>query len=264
MLTEILVYLAGGAFAGFIAGLFGVGGGTVLVPVLLFLFRRAGIHEANLMHMAVATSHSVIIFNAISSMRAHHLRGSIDWSVFRGLVPGIIAGALFGAWLADQMASDALLLVFAIFLLVVSVQMLLGRQPHPHRSVPGPLGLAGAGSAIGGMSALVGIGGGSLTVPYLSWCNVAMARAVGTAAAIGLPIALSSTLGFILAGWDNDRLPAYSVGFVYLPGLVGLAVAGVLCAPLGARLAHRLPAARLKQIFALFLMLVGIKLLGDV
>ncbi|MCW8194443.1 sulfite exporter TauE/SafE family protein [Proteobacteria bacterium 005FR1] len=264
MLTEILVYLAGGAFAGFTAGLFGVGGGTVLVPVLLFIFRRAGFPDPVLMHMAVATSHSVIIFNAISSMRAHHLRGAVNWLVFRGLAPGIIAGALFGAWLADQMASEALLLVFAIFLLIVSVQMLLGRQPRPHRTVPGPTGLAGAGSVIGGMSALVGIGGGSLTVPYLSWCNVAMASAVGTAAAIGLPISLASTLGFILAGWDNDQLPAYSVGFVYLPGLVGLAVAGVLCAPLGARLAHRLPAARLKQIFALFLMLVGIKLLGDV
>jgi uncharacterized membrane protein YfcA len=263
VLTEILIYLAGGAFAGFIAGLFGVGGGTVLVPVLLFLFRSAEMPDAHLMHMAVATSHSVIIFNAIASMRAHHLRGAVNWTVFRGLVPGIIAGALFGAWLADRIASDTLLLVFAVFLLVVAAQMLLGRQPRPHRSVPGHLGLAGAGSAIGGMSALVGIGGGSLTVPFLLWCNVAVASAVGTAAAIGLPIALSSTLGFILAGWDNDQLPAYSAGFVYLPGLLGLALAGVLMAPLGARLAHRLPAARLKQIFALFLVLVGIKLLGD-
>lgn len=263
MLTEILIYLAGGAFAGFIAGLFGVGGGTVLVPVLVLLFRRAEMPDAHLMHMAVATSHSVIIFNAISSMRAHHLRGAVNWIVFRGLVPGIISGAMFGAWLADQMASDALMLVFGVFLLGVAAQMLLGRQPRPQRSVPGPVGLAGAGSAIGGMSALVGIGGGSLTVPFLLWSNVTMASAVGTAAAIGLPIALSSTLGFILAGWDNDQLPNYSVGFVYLPGLPGLAIAGVLTAPLGARLAHRLPSTRLKQIFAVFLVLVSIKLLSD-
>lgn len=263
MLTDIAVYLFGGAFAGFIAGLFGVGGGTVLVPVLLVIFSRAQMPENYLMHMAVATSHSVIVFNAISSMRAHHRRGGVSWPVFRGLAPGIVAGALFGAWLADQMVSGTLLLIFAIFLLIVAVQMFLDRQPKAHRSVPGPAGLIGAGGGIGGMSALVGIGGGSLTVPYLLWCNVPMASAVGTSAAVGLPIALSSTVGFVLAGWNNPQLPPFSLGFVYLPGLFGLAVAGILTAPLGARVAHHLPAARLKRAFAVFLFLVGMALLFD-
>lgn len=264
MLTEITIYLLGGAFAGFVAGLFGVGGGTVLVPVMLFIFRRAGMPESHLMHMAVATSHSVIVFNAVSSMRAHHRRGGVNWSIFKGLVPGIIGGALFGAWLADHMVSSTLLLIFSIFLLLVALQMLLGRQPKPHRSVPGPAGLVGAGAGIGGMSALVGIGGGSLTVPYLLWSNVPAATAVGTSAAVGLPIALSSATGFIIAGLNNGNLPPYSLGFVYLPALVGLALAGVATAPLGARLAHRLPAGRLKQVFAIFLFLVGVTLLFDI
>lgn len=261
MLTEILLYLAGGAFAGLIAGLFGVGGGTVLVPVLLVLFRRAQLPEDYLMHMAVGTSHSVIVFNALASLRAHHARRAVSWGIFRGLVPGIIVGALFGAWLAKQLDTGSLILIFGIFLLCMAAQMLLGRPPQPHRSVPGSAGLAGTGAGIGSMSALVGIGGGSLTVPYLLWCNVAMTTAVGTAAAIGLPIALSSTLGFVLTGWGNPQLPDYALGFVYLPALAGLAVAGMLTAPLGARLAHRLPAKRLKQVFAIFLLLVGIKLL---
>lgn len=263
MLQDLLFYLAGGAAAGLLSGLFGVGGGTILVPVLLFLFRHSGVPEELWMHMALGTSLAVIIINAASSMRAHQKRGAIRWDIFKSLIPGVILGGLIGAWIADQLTSTILVLIFVCFLVLISLQLLTAKQSKPQRGVPGSSGLIGAGSVIGGMSALVGIGGGSLTVPFLIWCNVQVAHAVATSAAVGLPIAVTGAIGYIGTGWFNSQLPDWSLGYVYLPAFFGMALAGSLFAPLGAWLAHALPAKRLKQIFGVFLLLIAMRMLFE-
>lgn len=264
MLQDLLFYLLGGATAGLLAGLFGVGGGTILVPVLLVLFRHSGIPEELWMHMAIGTSLAVIVLNAVSSVRAHQKHGAVRWDIFRALMPGVVLGAWVGAWFASRLTSLALALIFASFLVLVGLQLLTARQPKPHRVVPGRAGLAGAGGVIGGMSALVGIGGGSLTVPFLIWCNVMIAQAVATSAAVGLPIALAGAVGYVATGLGNPQLPEWSLGYVYLPAFVGLAVAGTLFAPLGARLAHILPGQRLKQIFGVFLLLISLRMFAEI
>jgi len=260
MLQDLVFYLLGGAAAGVLAGLFGVGGGTILVPVLLLLFGHSGVPQELWMHMAVGTSLAVIVLNAVSSIRAHHRRGAVRWPIVWGLTPGVVLGALGGAWIADGLTSRTLGLIFAIFLLLVGLQLLTARQPKPQRQLPGFAGLAGAGGVIGVVSALVGIGGGSLTVPFLAWCNVAMAQAVATSAAVGLPIAIAGAVGFIVTGLSHAGLPAWSLGYIYLPAFIGMAGAGMATAPLGARLAHALPAQRLKQAFGAFLLLVSARM----
>lgn len=263
MLQDLILYVLGGAATGVLAGLFGVGGGAVLVPVLLILFSQSGMPSELWMHMALGTSLAVIVFNAISSMRAHQRRGAVRWEIFRQLTPGVMVGALAGSWVAGLLSSRVLAVVFAGFLVLVALQLLIARPPRPHRRLPSSWALAAVGGLIGTMSALVGIGGGSLTVPFLAWCNVAMAQAVATSAAVGLPIALAGAAGYTVAGLHNPQLPPWSIGYVYLPALLGLAVAGSLCAPLGARLAHALPAHRLKQAFGVFLLLVAATMFGE-
>lgn len=260
-MTVLAVYLAVGAVAGLLAGLLGVGGGIVIVPALVFVFHSGDFSAELIMHLAVGTSLGTIIVTSISSVWAHHRRGAVDWSVFWRLAPGIVAGALAGAWIADALASVTLQRVFGCFALCVAVQMALARPPAPHRDLPGSAVLLGAGTVIGAVSALVGIGGGSLTVPFLTWCNVAMTRAVATSAAGGLPIAAAGTLGFVITGWGRPGLPEAATGYVYWPALLGIIASSTLFAPLGARLAHSLPTRMLKRVFAVFLAVVGLRLL---
>lgn len=264
MLQDLLFYLLGGAAAGLLAGLFGVGGGTILVPVLLLLFRHSGVPQSLWMHMAIGTSLAIIVLNAASSTRAHSKRGAVRWDIVRHMVAGVVLGAWVGAWVADRLSSNTLAVIFAGFLVAVGVQLLASRQPRPQRQVPGGRGLFGAGGSIGAISALVGIGGGSLTVPFLIWCNVQVSHAVATSAAVGLPIALAGAIGYIGTGLGNPELPAWSLGYVYLPAFVGMAAAGAVFAPLGARLAHALPANRLKQIFGAFLLLIAVRMIFEV
>lgn len=261
MWQDLVFYLLGGAAAGLLSGLFGVGGGTILVPVLLVLFRHSAMPEELWMHMALGTSLAVIVLNATSSMRAHQKRGAIRWDIFKLLTPGVMVGALAGAWVADQLSSATLGLIFVCFLVLISLQLLTAKQSKPQRSTPGAAGLVGAGGVIGGVSALVGIGGGSLTVPFLIWCNVQVAHAVATSAAVGLPVAAAGAAGYIATGWFNPQLPDWSLGYVYLPAFASMALAGSLFAPLGARFAHALPAERLKQIFGVFLLLIALRML---
>jgi len=254
-------YLALGAFAGVLAGLLGVGGGVVIVPALAWIFHLQGIADSVSMHMAIGTSLATIVMTSISSVAAHHSHGAVLWPVFWRLTPGIVIGALAGAAVADALNSTTLRTVFAIFLLLVSAQMGFGFKPTPHRSLPGAPALAAVGSGIGTVSAIVGIGGGSLTVPFLNWCNVAIREAVATSAACGLPIAVAGATGFVITGWNAPALPAWSAGYVYAPALLGIAVASVACAPLGAKLAHTVPTAALKKFFAVFLVIVGTRML---
>ncbi len=259
---EILVlYLAVGAVAGVLAGLLGVGGGLVIVPALMFSFQAQGFEPAVLMHMAVGTSLLTIVFTSLSSIRAHHRRGAVIWALVRRLAPGIVVGGLLGAAIADLMPGEILRRVFAVFVLLVAAELGFGSPPAPHRALPGTLGMGVAGVVIGAVSAVVGIGGGSLTVPFLAWCNVAVRSAVAVSAACGLPIALSGSLGFLLTGLGEAGLPTWSTGYLYWPAMLGIAVASVLTAPYGARLAHQLPGGVLRRVFAVFLAAVGARLL---
>ena len=261
ILPTLLFYLLLGAFAGVMAGLLGVGGGLIIVPALAWIFQHQQIAETALMHLAIGTSLATIIVTSISSVRAHHQRGAVLWATVWRLTPGIIIGAWLGAAVADALSSFALQKVFAVFVLLMAAQMGFGAKPAPHRDLPKTAGMLAAGGAIGAVSAIVGIGGGSLTVPFLSWCNVPIRQAVATSAACGLPIALAGALGFVVTGLNAPGLPAWSLGYVYGPALLGVALTSMLFAPLGARLAHTLPTEMLKKIFAAFLAVIGVKML---
>jgi len=261
LLPTLLLYLTLGAFAGIMAGLLGVGGGLIIVPVLAWIFHHQQVNDAVIMHLAIGTSLATIVVTSISSVRAHHQRGAVLWRVFWRLTPGIIIGAWIGAAIADLLPSAVLSKVFAVFVLTVAAQMGFGAKPAPHRESPGAIGMAVAGGVIGAVSAIVGIGGGSLTVPFLTWCNTAMRQAVATSAACGLPIALAGALGFMVTGLNAASLPPWSLGYVYGPALLGITVTSMLSAPLGARWAHTLPTEILKKVFAVFLAVVGARML---
>ena len=259
---EIISLLLLGAVAGTLAGLLGVGGCIVIVPVLAWIFRsHPEISSDNLMHIAIGTSLATIVITSISSIRAHHQRGAVLWSIVWRLTPGIIMGALLGAVVADALSSDTLRTFFAIFVLSISVQLGFGIQPAPHRQLPHWLGMNIIGLFIGQLSALVGIGGGSLTVPFLVWCNISIRNAVATSAACGFPIAVSGAAGFIMTGWHMSGLPNWSSGYIYWPAFIAITSTSLLFAPLGAQLAHTIPVAILKKIFAMFLAGVGIQML---
>lgn len=260
--TYLLLYLATGAFAGVLAGLLGVGGGLIIVPLLSFVFTAQQMPDAYILHLALGTSLASIMFTSVSSLRAHHARGAVNWQVVKGISVGILTGTFLGSCVAAQLSTGFLRIFFVAFLYYVALQMLLNIRPKPSRQIPGIGGLFGMGNVIGGVSSLVGIGGGSLSVPFLVWCNLTMHNAVGTSAAIGVPIAVAGTIGYTLNGLPVDGLPAGSLGFVYLPALTGIALASICTAPFGARLAHSLPVARLKKFFALLLLIMGTRMLA--
>ncbi len=258
---DVAAYLALGAVAGVLAGLLGVGGGLVIVPALVWVYRAHGFDEALVAHLAVGTSLATIVATSLSSVRAHHRRGAVRWPLVARLAPGIVLGTWLGAVVADRLSTVWLQRVVGVFALAVAVQMLRGVKPSGHRDLPGALGMTAAGGVIGGLSGVVGIGGGSLTVPFLTWCRVDIRRAVATSAACGFPIAVAGALGFIVTGWSVPKLPPGSTGYVYWPAFAGVAAASVLSAPLGAYLAHTLPVVVLRRVFALVLGVVGLKLL---
>jgi uncharacterized membrane protein YfcA len=253
----ILILLIMGAGGGFAAGLLGVGGGMVLVPFVTMVFTARGFPPQVVVHMAIATALATIMFTSLSSVRAHHLHGAVRWPIVWQLAPGIVAGSWVGPWLAKQLDTALLALVFSLFVAFSATQMLLNRKPKPSRELPPPPAMFGVGAAIGTVSGIVGAGGGFLSVPFMSWCNVKMHNAVATSAALGFPIALSGTLSNMVFGWNEPGLPAWSVGYIYLPALLVIATASVVMAPLGARAAHRMPVDKLKRIFAIILYLLA-------
>lgn len=261
LLLLFALYLILGAFAGTLAGLFGIGGGLVIVPVLIFSFGLQGVSGEIAAHLAVGTSLATIVFTSLSSIRSHYVRGGVRLDIFRPMTLGIVVGAVLGAWTASLLSGESLQLIIGVFVILVALKMLLEVNPKPGRTVPGAAGLGGAGAGIGWASAIFGIGGGTLTVPFLSWCNVRMQQAVGTSAACGLPIAVAGAAANVATGWQNPELPDLSVGFIYLPALLGIVLTSVIFARFGAELAHRLDARVLKRIFAIMLILVGIRFL---
>jgi len=261
MFAILATYSLVGAVSGVLAGLLGIGGGLVIVPMLVFCFSWQQIPHELTMHLALGTSMASIIFTAASSFWAHHKRGAVHWIVVRRIMLGIFLGTFLGSCFAARMSTNFLKGFFVIFLYYVASQMLLNKKPKPSRQLPGPVGLFGVGNVIGSFSSMVGIGGGTLSVPFMTWCNIPVHEAIGTSAAIGFPIAIAGTVGYIYNGLHSANLPQYAVGYVYLPALAGLIVTSVLTAPLGVRLAHSLPVGRLKRIFAILLYIVGTRML---
>ena len=246
-----LSFAALGVFVGFFAGLLGIGGGAIMVPPLVFLLDAQGLPKDQVLHLAVGTSMATILLTSLSSVRAHHARGAIRWDIMRGMTPGILLGGLAGAALA-----------FTLIIFGAATSMILNRAPSPSRQLPGALSLGGVGAAIGGVSSRAAMGGAFISVPYMVRCNVPMIQAIGTAASLGFPIALAGTAGFIISGlylYDSG-LPPGSLGFVYLPAFAGITFTSVLIAPVGAAIAHRLPTRRLKQIFALLLYVLAVRM----
>lgn len=254
-----LGYLLLGAFAGILAGLFGIGGGLIIVPVLVFTFHAQGVSPDIITHLALGTSLPTMIFTGFSSLRAHREAGAVDWVMIRRLGVGMLIGAWLGGMTANLLSASTLNVIIGCFAWIMAVQMGLNLRPKAERHLPGPVGTGIAGTVIGWLSALFGIGGGSMTVPYLSWNSVPMRSAVAASAACSIPIALSGSLSYLYAGWGHADLPEWSVGFVYLPALLGIILTSTQFARVGARLAHRLPPQRLKQAFALLMLVIGTK-----
>jgi uncharacterized membrane protein YfcA len=256
-----LTYPLLGIFGGFVAGLFGVGGGLTLVPFMYMLFVAQGFPAEHVMHLALGTSMATIVFTSISSMRAHHAHGAVRWDIVRTMAPGLVLGTFGGSLVAGQVPTGPMTAIFVVIVYYASAQMMLDFKPHAHRQMLGGAGRLIAGGLIGAISSLVAAGGGFLSVPFMLFCNVAIHNAVGTSSALGFPIAVAGAIGYIVAGWHDGSLPAYTFGYVYLPAFVGIVAMSILMAPVGARLAHKLPVKKLKRAFGGFLALLATKML---
>lgn len=263
-LSIILAFLATGVFSGTIAGLLGVGGGMILVPVIVWILASQGLAEGYAIKIALASSLAIIIPTSVSSALAHYRSGALRTDIVKRMLAGIIIGTILGGVLVDLLPELWLRIIFAVGCWLIAAKMLLGGNPKPSRGLPNTLMLNIAGGGIGGLSALLGIGGGSLTVPFLHYCNINMRSAVATSSACGLPIAISGAITLALRGMDINELPPYSLGYVYLPAFIAISVTAIVFAPLGAKLAHRLPIATLKQLVAVFLIIAGAKMTASV
>lgn len=258
-LSILVGYLALGAAAGTMAGLFGVGGGLIIVPVLVFAFGLQGVAPEITMHLAVGTSLATIVITGASSALGHFRKGSIHRPWFMALLPGLMLGAIGGGLIADNLSGTVLGTLFGIFVLLLATKMVLGLTPKPGSLAPGTIAMTTAGGVVGAISALFGIGGGAMTVPWLSRCGASMTQAVGTSAACGLPIAAVGAITFIVVGWGNPLLPPWATGFVMWPAFIGIVVTSVPFARIGVRLAHVLPAHILRYAFATLLAIVGLR-----
>jgi uncharacterized membrane protein YfcA len=248
-------------FSGVLAGLFGIGGGMIIVPVLVMLFTAKGLPADLVMIMAIATSLATIILTASSSVLAHHRLGSVLWDKVFRLAPGIMLGAIMGAAVANYIHAEYLRIIFIVFLLYVGTQMALGSKPKAGAANYSKLIDFFVAAAIGLISSLVGIGGGTLTVPFLAHCRYPMRNAVAIASACGLPIAIAGTLSYMVLGLNTPNLPAWSFGYVYLPSFFGVGLGSAFTAPFGAKLTHKLPAQQLKRYFSLLIFILAVKLM---
>ena len=256
-----LGYVAIGAAVGFFAGMLGIGGGAIMVPLLVILFDAQGLPKSHILHLAVGTGMATILFTSVASVRAHASRGAIRWDIARNITPGILLGGLVGSWIASFIPPLVFAALFTAVITIAATNMLIDRKPKPSREAPGFAGMSVFGFVVSAASAFAAIGGAFLTVPFMLWCNVPMLQAIGTAAVIGFPIALSGTIGFIATGLRETGLPPYTVGFVYLPALAGIVVTSMLMAPVGAAAAHRLPTVWLRRIFAVLFYVMATRML---
>tara|TARA_R110002096_G_scaffold435770_1_gene662530 strand:+ start:2321 stop:3145 length:825 start_codon:yes stop_codon:yes gene_type:complete len=260
-LPLVILMLATGVVGGILAGLLGVGGGIVIVPVLEFALGVAGVDPGIRMHVAVATSLATIIPTSIASSRAHHARGAVDFGLVKSWGASILLGSVFGTWIASQVNSTVLAAVFAVIALLVALKMMLPLQDKVvAKNVPtGVVGIP-LPFSIGTLSSMMGIGGGTLSVPILTLLSKPIHQAVGTAALFGLVISVPGTIGFVVGGWNNPSLPLGSFGFVNIIGFLIISPATVIAAPFGAKIAHMLTRRQLSIAFGLFLLIVGIRM----
>ncbi|MEH6531818.1 MAG: sulfite exporter TauE/SafE family protein [Photobacterium frigidiphilum] len=249
-----------GSVVGLFAGLLGIGGGLLVVPALVWLLPLAGIDNSLVMHMALATSLASIVLTSGASARNHIKLGNIDFSIVKSMAPGIVLGGLGGSVIAEMVPTELLPKIFATIVLLLALQMLLSMRMTSQRPIPSSIACACSGGVIGVISSLAGIGGGSLTVPYLSWHGVEMRRAIGCASLSGAIIAVAGMVGFIFSGLNETALPPMSIGYVYLPALIGIVSTSVITTRYGAALVSRLPTMTLKKIFAVFLLFIGSKM----
>ena len=248
--VELLIL---GSCTGFLAGLLGVGGGMLMVPFMTLLLSAKGMPAAYVVKMAIATSLATICFTSIASVRAHHQRGAVLWPVAKLFAPGIVIGSLLGAQIAKALPAQVLAILFALFVSFSALQMLIDRKPKATRQLPGTGGMLAAGGTVGLLASLVGAGGAFVSVPFMTWCNVKIHNAVATSAALGFPVAVAGTLGYVIAGWTLRDMPTGTLGFIYLPALITVSIASVVTAPIGARTAHRMDMRQLKRVFACLL-----------
>jgi len=262
MIEISLLSMLLGLVAGLLAGLFGLGGGVIIVPVLVLIFSSHNFPESMVMIVAIATSLSTIIFTSVASILTHHKLGAIKWGSVKRLGPGILLGASFGAVVADYIAADVLKYCFVVYLLYVSIKMAWPQknEAKADRKIRSRVDYL-MGLMIGFLSSILGIGGGTLTVPYLLSRKLVMKNAVAVSSVCGLPIAVSSTVSYIMLGWNVDLLPEWSLGYIYLPALAGIIICSVITAPIGAKLANRLPAKKIKRYFSIVLFLIAIKMI---
>ena len=260
----LLGYVALGIVVGFLAGLLGIGGGMTMVPALAFMFPAQGFPYETRFQVILATSMATIIFTSVSSLNAHHAKGAVNWRVIALMSPGILIGGLLGSRAVSYLSTLFLTIFFICFMFYSATQMLINFKPKAARTLPGAVGMGVAGVVLGFLSAMASVGGAFFAIPFLTWCNVPIHHAIGTSAALGFPIALFTTVGNVFNGWGVANVPQPSLGFVYLPALVGISIASVLTAPYGARLAHRLPVQTLKRSFAVMLYVLGVKMLWGV
>lgn len=263
-LDVLLALVATGIFAGLLAGLLGVGGGIVIVPVLFFLFQAFGVSPESAMLVATATSLATIVPTSVSSLRAHHKKGNVDFALLKLWGPFILAGVLLGSWLVTRVNGQYLSVLFGIIATLSALNMLLGSKKAIFSDLPNNAGQSAMGTSVGLFSSLVGIGGGTLTVPMLSFCNYPAHRAVGTAAGVGLIISLPAAITMLILGQAPADAPIGTYGLVNLVGFVCIVPLTVLFAPIGASLAAKLDAQKLKRVFAIVLMFTGLRMLAQI
>ena len=256
-----LAYLILGSLVGFLAGLLGVGGGALTVPILLMLFAAQNFPHEHVLHLALGTALACIVFTSASSLRAHHAHGAVNWQIIRRFAPGIAAGTLLGSLVAGNFPTRLLTIIFVVFICYAATEILADRKPKANRQLPGAVGLTGVGLGIGIASSLVAAGGAFLTIPFMTRCNVKIHEAIGTSSALGFAIAIPGAIGYMVTGWHASPLPAGALGFVYLPALGFFVIGSMFFAPLGAKTAHRLPVKKLRRIFAVVLYTLALKML---
>lgn len=252
-----------GAAAGILAGLLGIGGGLIIVPVLAAIFISQSMPAESIMHLALGTSLATIVITSLSSVYSHHKKRAVDWSAAFSLTPGILIGAWLGGVLAGHLESRTLKPMFACFELTVAAYMLWGKPTSPQATQASFINFGLSGGIIGGISSLVGIGGGTLSVPWLLWHGRKIHQAIASSAALGFPIALAGSISYLASGWQQPQLPEHAIGYIYLPALFGIVLSSALFAPLGAHWAHQLDTAKLRKLFAFALIILALGLLAS-
>tara|TARA_Y100000590_G_scaffold470567_1_gene666407 strand:+ start:2362 stop:3159 length:798 start_codon:yes stop_codon:yes gene_type:complete len=257
-----LAYMCLGAVVGFFAGLFGIGGGLIMVPVLSFLFGVQGFVSDFIVHLALGTSMAAIIFTSIPSLLIHHMSRSVNWNIVRLIMPGIIFGTFCGVALAHNLPGRYLSIFIILFIYYFATRMVINSTPNPNRILPGKIGIFTVGGFIGGLSSLVAIGGGTLTIPFLSACNVRLKHAIGISAPVSCIIAIVGTIGYIYSGITHSQiLPEYSLGYIYLPALAGIVAFSMATAIIGAKVTHIIETKIIRKIFVILLYILGTKML---